>query len=97
MNKKVVDFKNIIEELESKKLNIVFLDERGIFLEDEKNNLYDYDRYLYGTYLDKLIKDGEKITFNLIEREISKNVGYLKKDIWNYLDVMAFIERQKIR
>lgn len=36
----IIDFGNIISELEKENLNIVFLKNKGIFLEDNQKNLY---------------------------------------------------------
>lgn len=51
-----INFGNIVSELEKGNLNIVFLKNRGIFLEDDKSNLYVIEDMKHGSYLDNLIK-----------------------------------------
>lgn len=51
-----INFGNIVSELEKGNLSIVFLKNRGIFLEDDKSNLYVIENIHHGSYLDNLIK-----------------------------------------
>lgn len=79
-NKIVVNFKNIISELESKNLKICFIRNMpSLFLIDNKNNLYQMELYRQGSYLDKLIKDGIAVEFNLVNTLLSKNIGEWEK------------------
>jgi hypothetical protein len=95
-NKIVLDFKNIISELENKNLKICFLKNRGIFIEDIQKNLYNIETYLNGQYLDRLIKDGVTVKFNLIDISLSKNIMDWEKEIWGVSEVKAFIKRQSL-
>jgi len=93
MKKIVLNFKNVISELESKELKLCFLKDRGIFIEDRQKNLYNMETYRHGAYLDRLIKDGITVEFNLVD---GKNIGDWEKEIWGVLDVKAFMERQSL-
>jgi len=89
----VLNFKNIISELESKELKLCFLKDRGIFIEDMQANLYMMESYRYGSYLDRLIKDGTTVEFNLVN---GKNINDWEKEIWGVSDVKSFMERQSL-
>lgn len=93
-NKIVLNFKNIISELENKELKLCFLKFRGIFIEDNQRNLYQMETYWIGSYLDKLIKDGVIVDFNLVDATRSKNIEDWEKEIWGVLEVKDFIKRQ---
>ena len=90
----IIDFGNIISELEKENLNIVFLKNKGIFLEDNQKNLYAMEKNKHGLYLDNLIKKSKKVKFFIISKEISKNIKEWEKEIWSIEDVKAFINRQ---
>lgn len=92
-NEIVIEFKNIISELESKKLKLCFLKDRGIFVEDNQKNLYKMETYWHGSYLDKLIKDGTIVKFSLVD---STNIEDWEKEIWGVPEVKAFIKRQSL-
>ena len=89
-----INFGNIVSELEKGNLSIVFLKNRGIFLEDDKSNLYVIENIHHGSYLDNLIKKSEKVNFSLVPKTISKNIGEWEKEIWNSLKVKEFINEQ---
>lgn len=91
----VIDFKNIISELKNKNLKICFLKDRGMFIEDKYRNLYMTDCRSH-LYLDKLIRDGDIVTFNLVDNKISKNIGNWEKEILAFSEVKSFIERQNL-
>lgn len=93
----VLDFKNIISELEQKEIKLCFLENRGIFLEDTKGNLYQMDSYWCNSYLDKLIKNSVKVKFNLVDITLSKNVGNWEKELWGVLEVKDFIKRHSLQ
>lgn len=92
----VVDFKNILSELELKKFKLCFLKDRGLFIEDDQNNLYQMEEYRQGSYLDRLIKDGIVVNFHQVENSLCKNVGDWEKEIWDISEVENFIKRQSI-
>lgn len=98
-NKIVLNFKNIISELENKNLKICFLKNRNIiniFIEDIQKNLYCIETYRNGSYLDQLIKDGITVEFNLVDIALSKNIGDWEKEIWGVTEVKAFLKRQSL-
>lgn len=97
-NKKeiLIDFKNILSELETKKSKLCFLKDRGLFLEDDQNNLYQMETDRQGSYLNKLIKDGITVNFHQVGTFISKNIGDWEKEIWGVSEVEGFIKRQSL-
>lgn len=95
-NKIVVNFKSILPELESKNIKLCFLKNRGIFIEDNQNNMYQMDISNHGSYLDKLIKDGTTIEFDIVDISISKNIGEWEKEIWGIPEVSNFMKRQHL-
>lgn len=88
----VIDFKNIVSELESKKLNLCYF-RNGHFAEDTQGNLYAIETYYHGSYLDKLIKDGNVIEFNRIDASVYQTVKDYEKKVWSASNVEAFIVR----
>ena len=92
----VVDFKKIVSELESKKIKLCFLKDRGLFIEDDEKNLYQMEAYRQGSYLDRLIKDGIVVEFHQVENSLSKNLGDWEKEIWGVSEVEGFIKRQSL-
>lgn len=91
-NKIILNFKNIISELENKELKIVFLKNRGIFIEDKQNNMYQID-YHYSSYLDNLIEKGAIVEFNLVD---DSYIMDWEKEIWEIPEVKAFIKRRHL-
>jgi len=91
-----IDFGDILSELEEKNLKLYFLSNRGLFLADSQNNLYQMELYRQGSYLDKLIKNEITVEFELVETSISKNIGDWEKEIWDVSDVKDFVMRQKL-
>lgn len=98
MEKKIIiDFKNLISELESKNLKICFIKNKpSLFIEDSQNNLYQMELYRQGSYLDKLIKDGITVEFNLVDTLISKNIGEWEKEVLNVSEVKDFMIGQQL-
>lgn len=89
----VLNFKNVVPELESKNLKLCFLkNSNGIFIEDAQGNLYVIETYRHGSYLDRLIKDGIVVEFNRLDNSIED----WKKEIWGVPEVEAFIERHSL-
>lgn len=87
----VIDFKNVLSELELKKVKLCFLKDRGLLIEDDQRNLYQMEVYRQGSYLDGLIRDGAVVKFNLVDASISKNIGDWEKEIWGVSEVEAFL------
>lgn len=92
----VINFKNILSELESKKTKLCFLKGRGLFIEDDQKNLYQMEVYRQGSYLDRLIKDGIVVKFHQVENFTSENIGDWEKEIWGVSEVESFIKRQSL-
>ena len=95
-NKIVLNFKNIISEMESKELKLIFVKDKGIFIEDKKNNLYIIETYYHGGYIDNFIKKGIIVEFNLVDNSLSKNIMDWEKEIWGVSEVKDFIKRQSL-
>jgi hypothetical protein len=95
-NKIVLNFKNIISEMESKELKLIFVKDKGIFIEDKKNNLYIIETYYHGGYIDNFIKKGIIVEFNLVDNSLSKNIMDWKKEIWGVSEVKDIIKRQSL-
>jgi hypothetical protein len=97
MEKKIViNFKNIISELETKNIKLCFLKNRSWFVVDSQNNMYQIETYRYGSYLDNLIKKGITVEFNHVDVSISKNIGDWEKEIWGVSEVKDFMKRQSL-
>jgi len=47
----------------------------------------------YGSYLDKLIKNGSVVDFNYIDISLALNIGDWEKEIWSVSEVKSFIRR----
>ena len=92
-DKIIIDFKNVVSELESKDLKLCFLRNRGLFIEDSYNNLYQMELNRSGSYLDKLIKEETVVKFNLVD---ASYIGEWEKEIWDAKEVKNFIKRQFI-
>lgn len=96
-NKIIINFGNIVSELETKNLKLCLRKNKvGMFIIDSQNNMYQIETYRAGSYLDQLIKDGITVEFNYIEASLSKNIGEWEKEIWDVSEVKDFIKRQKI-
>ena len=96
VNKIAIDFKNIISELETNNLKLCFVGNRGLFVEDSQNNLYQMETYYIGSYLDNLIKNGIVVEFNRVDDILSRNIKNWEKEIWNISEVKNFIKRQSL-
>ncbi len=95
-NEIIVDFKKILSELELKKINICFLKNRGLFIEDSQKNLYEMELDKHGSYLDNLIENGIIVKFYQVDNSISMNIGDWEKEVWGILEVESFIKRQHL-
>lgn len=89
----IINFKNLVSELESKDLKLCFLRNRGLFLENSQKDLYQMGLNRSGSYLDKLIKEGAIVEFSLVD---SSCIGDWEKEIWDAQEVKNFIKRQFI-
>lgn len=89
----IINFKNVVSELESNDLKLCFLRNRGLFIEDSHKNLYQMELNRSGSYLDKLIKEGAVVEFNLVD---ASYIGEWEKEVWDAKEVRSFIKRQFI-
>lgn len=96
-NKIIINFNNIVSELETKGLKLCKVKDRSWFVVDSQNNMYHIELYRSGSYLDQLIKDGITVEFNYVDASLSKNIGEWEKEIWGVSEVKDFIKRQKIQ
>ncbi len=95
MNKIIIDFGNIIEELKNKQVKLCLLHNRtGWFIIDKQDKLYQNEIYYDGGFLDKFIKEKLRIEFNLVPISVSTNIGEWEKHIWEIEEVDEFIKRQ---
>ena len=94
-NKIAINFEHILSELKEKNLKLVFINNRGIYIQDNNKGLYQMELHKHCFYLDKLIKDADIIEFDYIEPPISQNISTLEKKIWEISDVQNFMKRQK--
>lgn len=92
----IIDFKNILSELDSKKSKLCFLKDRGLFIEDDQKNLYQMEIYRQGSYLDRLIKDGIVVKFYRVDTFKTKNIEDWEKEIWDVSEVESFMKRQSL-
>lgn len=90
LEKFVINFKDIISELETKKLKLCFLVNRGLFITDNYNNLYQMELYRVGSYLDNLIKKDTTVEFSYVD---SSFINESEKEVWDIPKVKKFIER----
>ena len=94
MKEKTINFGNLLNELKRKQVKIVFVENKGLFLEHEETNLYMMELFYQGSYLDKLIKKGAKVNFFMLDKNVSKNIDKCKKKIWTLKDINDFIKEQ---
>lgn len=96
----VIDFKNIISELEAKDVHLcsVYSDVHnwGLCLEDNERNLYIMERYYSHSYPNHLIDNGSVVKFERVDVSISNNVGDWERNVWKQSDLLNFIKRERL-
>lgn len=92
-NKIIINFNDIISELQNKNLKLCFIQNRGLFIEDNKNNLYQMETYKISSYLNQLIQGGIVVEFYRINQSDSDIIEDLEKEIWGIHEVNNFIEK----
>ncbi len=92
-NQITVNFKNIIQELEEKQLKLCLIKNKSWFVVDNQNNYYHIEIYWHGSYLDKLIKEGITVNFNLVDATF---INEWEKEVWDIAEVQDFIKRQSV-
>lgn len=92
MNKIVINYGNLINELKDKELRLFFrkTDNVGIFIQDNKDNVYQIETYWVGSYLDKMIKNKVCAEFIQVDKNIIKD---WEKDFIDWQYVENFIKR----
>lgn len=71
-DKIILNFGNIVNELTEKKLKFGFIktNMKIMCVIDNVNNIYSIEDYYLGSYLDKLIKNRNTVTFKRLENKI---------------------------
>lgn len=93
----IINFGNIVAELESK--DLVLYNRKtsvGLFLLDKQNNLYVIEDYYLGSYLDKFIKNKTVVEFRYINDALKNNIGDWELEVWDCKWVENFIKRHSI-
>jgi hypothetical protein len=89
-NKIIVNFSNIISEMETKSLKLCFVrDNNSIFIIDTNNDMYQIEMYRSGSYLEKLIEEGTTAEFNCVD---ASNIGEWRKEFWGISEVKKFMK-----
>ncbi|MWV44944.1 hypothetical protein GRF59_15080 [Paenibacillus sp. HJL G12] len=97
-NKKIiVDFKDVLSELEQKKIKLCFIEKKGLLIEDEHKEFYQMETYRHSSCLDKLIEEGVSVEFNRVENFESENIKDWGKEAWGVSEVKAFITRNNLQ
>ncbi len=96
MKEKIIDFGNLLNELKKERVKIVFVKNRGIFLEDSESNLYIIELKKHGSCLDRLIEKREKVKFYMLDKNLSKNIKDWEKEVWSLGDVEDFMKKCKL-
>ena len=95
MDKIIVDFGNLVEEMKTKQIKLCLLHNRvGWFVIDNENRLYKIETYYCGGFLDKYIKEKIKIKFDLVPMPLSNNIENWEKEVWDAGQVENFIDSQ---
>ena len=91
-DKIVLDFGNIVSELETKNLKLLKVkDNNGLFVVDREGNLYGIESYYNGGYLDRFIGEKFVISFERMEQP-TRNFEDWRKEFMDALWVKSFIE-----
>ncbi|MEC4565371.1 hypothetical protein L8C07_05390 [Paenibacillus sp. CMAA1739] len=97
MEKKViVNFNDVLSELEKKKIKLCFLRGKGLFIEDEHKELYQMEMHRHSSCLDKLIEEGVSVEFNVVENFVGV-INDWEKEVWSVPEVKAFITRNNLQ
>ena len=82
MNKIVVNFGDLENELKSKGLRIFIRKtyNTSMFIQDNKDNVYQIENYWVGSYLDKMVKNKISAEFIQVDKDIIKDY---EKDFLN--------------
>lgn len=89
----VLDFGNIVSELETKNLKLLKVkDNNGLFVVDREGNLYGIETYYAGGYLDRFIGEKFVISFELMEQP-TRDFEDWRKEFLDAAWVNDFIDR----
>lgn len=95
MDKIMIDFGDVVEEMKNKKVKLCLLHKRADwFLIDSQNQLYQIESYYCGGYLDRYIKEKIKIEFNIVPISSSNTIEDWEIEMWDVEKVEDFIKRQ---
>lgn len=91
-DKIVLDFGNIVSELETKNLKLLKVkDNNGLFVVDLEGNLYGIESYYHGGYLDRFIGEKFVISFERMEQP-TRDFEDWRKEFMDASWVKSFIE-----
>ncbi len=96
LEKIIIDFGNIVEEMERKQIRLCLLHETDWFIIDSQNQFYQIETYYRGGYLDRYITRKIKIEFNIISTSVSDSIEDWEKEVWDVEVMKKFIERQHL-
>lgn len=92
-NNIVLDFGNIVSELEAKHLKLLKVkDNNNLFVVDHKGNLYGIEPYYAGGYLDRFIGEKFVVSFERMEQPV-RDFEDWRKEFMDASWVKSFIER----
>lgn len=89
-----LNFRDILSEMKNKGIKFIFGIGNTMCIEDSNSNLYQIETYYHGSYLDKMIKNGWSVTFNLIDpkqTEYLNNLYENAKEVFDYNNMKDFL------
>ena len=90
MEQIIINFGDLIHNLENNNVKLCFLKNRGIFLENTKKELYQMEAYHIGSYLDKLIKNKISINFKKVNTDF---IEEWEKEVWEIKELKEFMKK----
>jgi len=90
MEQIIINFGDLIHNLENNNVKLCFLKNRGIFLENTKKELYQMEAYYIGSYLDKLIKNKTVINFKKVNTDF---IEEWEKEVWEIKELKEFMKK----
>lgn len=89
-----IKFSNILSEMKNKDIKFILGIGNTMCIEDNQKNLYQIETYYHSSYLEKLIKNGYTVTFNLIETKQTEHLNDLyknEKKVFDYNNMQNFL------
>jgi len=90
MKQLIINFGDLIHNLENNNVKLCFLKNRGMFLENIKKELYRMDSFYVGSYLDKLIKNKTVINFKKVNTDF---IEEWEKEVWELKELKEFMKK----